>query len=58
MKKRAIYERPQIEVTTLCESGIICTSITDGGSALENNVTDGDARIYDSIEGFAIISIR
>lgn len=58
MKKTAIYERPQVEVMTLCESEMLCTSIMDGGSALGNDVTDGDVRMYDSIEEFAIFGLK
>jgi hypothetical protein len=58
MRKKAIYRSPQTEVVTVCESEMLCTSIADGGSALENSVTDGDSRLYESSDEFAIFGMR
>lgn len=58
MRKKAIYRSPKTEVVTVCESEMLCTSIADGGSALENSIIDGDSRLDDSSDEFAIFGMR
>ena len=56
--KKDNYRSPQTVVLTVCESEMICSSIPDGGSALENDITDGDSRLDFAIEEFNPFGVR
>lgn len=45
MKK--IYIAPQTETVFVEETEMICTSILNGGSTGDNNITDADSRLID-----------
>ncbi len=45
MKK--IYIAPMTETVSVDQTEMICTSILNGGSTGDNNITDADSRLID-----------